>query len=133
MSDTPKQLNEAFVRSLPDKGPVVMVNLVRFRERADDGGSAWEAYLRYSKATMPLVKARGGTALWAGRAEGVAFGAAAAGRWDYVVLVRYPSRQAFLDMMTSPEYAKANIHREKGVEEHVIIASSETYSKFPAQ
>ncbi|MDZ4867233.1 MAG: hypothetical protein SGI91_07940 [Alphaproteobacteria bacterium] len=48
----PKGLNEAFVRELPDNGPVVMVNLVRFRERSRDGnGTGWDAYSRYSKAT----------------------------------------------------------------------------------
>src|SRR4051812_49094486 len=51
----PRDLNEDFVRSLPDEGPVVMVNLVRFRERSLDGqGSGWDAYSRYSKDDMPL-------------------------------------------------------------------------------
>ncbi|TAK45292.1 MAG: DUF1330 domain-containing protein [Betaproteobacteria bacterium] len=127
----PKHLNEALVRSLPDQGPVTMVNLVRFRRRSADGtGTGWDAYLRYSTATMPLIKARGGTVLWAGNAEGLAFGNGANNRWDYVVLVRYPSRSAFLDMMTSPEYATANIDRENAVDDHVIIAATETYSKF---
>jgi hypothetical protein len=46
----PKGLND---------GPVVMVNLVRFRERSRDGnGSGWDAYSRYSKGDMPLLKAR---------------------------------------------------------------------------
>jgi hypothetical protein len=27
----PKELNEDFIRSLPDNGPVVMVNLLRFK------------------------------------------------------------------------------------------------------
>jgi uncharacterized protein (DUF1330 family) len=126
----PRHLNEAFVRGLSDRGPVVMVNLVRFRKRAADGnGTGWDAYLRYSEAAMPLIKARGGTVLWAGKAEGVAYGNGGANRWDYVVLVRYPSRGAFLDMMTSPDYAKANVHRENAVDDHVIIASTETYSK----
>lgn len=131
MADKPKQLNEAFVRTLPDSGPVVMVNLVRFRARAADGdGTGWDAYLRYSAQTMPLITARRGTVLWAGKAEGAAFGGETAGRWDYVVLVRYPSRGAFLDMMNSPDYAQANVHRENGVDDHVIIASTETYSKL---
>ena len=47
-----------------------------------------------------------------------------------VVLVRYPSRAAFLDMLASPEYAAANVHREAAVEKHVIVASRETYSKL---
>ena len=48
------------MRSMPDRGPVVMVNLVRLRDRSADGnGSGWDAYLRYSAATMPLIKALG--------------------------------------------------------------------------
>jgi len=127
----PKHLNEALIRSLPDQGPVVMVNLVRFRKRAADGtGTGWDAYLRYSELTMPLITARGGTVLWAGKGEGAAFGSPVAGRWDYVVLVRYPSRSAFLDMMNAPEYAEANVHRENAVDDHLIIASTQTYSKL---
>ena len=68
--------------------------------------------------------------IWAGDGEAVAYGDAAADRWDYVVLVRYPSRAAFLDMLASPEYAAANVHREAAVEKHVIVASRETYSKL---
>jgi uncharacterized protein (DUF1330 family) len=118
----PKEINAELIASLPDTGPVVMVNLLRLRDRA--------AYKRYSELTMPLIKARGGTVLWAGDGEGVAFGDAAADRWDYVVLVRYPSRAAFLDMMASPEYAAANAHREQAVDKHVILAAAETYSKM---
>jgi hypothetical protein len=33
-------------------------------------------------------------------------------------------------MVASPEYAAANAHREQAVEKHVILASSETYSKL---
>ena len=80
--------------------------------------------------TMPLIKGQGGTVLWAGKAEGVAYGNLGTNRWDYVVLVRYPSRKAFLDMVTSADYTKANEHRENGVDDHVIIASTETYSKL---
>ena len=131
MPAKPEALNEEALRSLPDNGPVVMVNLVRFRDRPLEGeGSAWDAYLRYSQATTPLLRARGATVIWAGNPEGLAFGDLGGGRWDYIVLVRYPSRAAFLDMTTSPEYAAANVHRENGVEDHVIIASTETYSKL---
>ena len=89
-----------------------MVNLLRLRNRA--------AYRRYSELAMPLIKARGGTVLWAGNGEAVAFGDAQADKWDYVVLVRYPSRAAFLDMMQSKEYAAANVHREQAIDRHVL-------------
>jgi uncharacterized protein (DUF1330 family) len=133
MSTGPQGLNEDFVRSLPDTGPVVMVNLVRFKAASVDGdGSGWDAYLRYSKGFATLMKAAGATILWAGKAEGVAFGDAGGRPWDFVVLVRYSSRQAFLDVLTSDEYARANHHRENGVEDHLILSVAETYSKFPA-
>ena len=93
MVERPTDLNEEFVRSLPDDGPVVMVNLVRFRERSlDDRGSGWDAYSRYSKADIPLLKQVGGTILWAGHVEGAALGHLRdPERWDWVVVVHYPS------------------------------------------
>ena len=131
MSDKPKELNEELLRSIPDEGPVVMVNLVRFREQSLDGnGSGWDAYARYSKGDMPLLKKVGGTILWAGHVETAALGDLADDRWDWVVLVHYPSRSAFLEMMTSEEYARINKDRENGVEDHVILAMNQTYSKF---
>lgn len=127
----PKDLNEDFVRSLPDDGPVVMVNLVRFRQRALDGsGSGWDAYVRYSKGDMPLLKKVGATVIWSGTVEGAAFGDLRDGRWDWVVLVHYPSRAAFLEMTTSAEYAAINVDRESGVEEHLILAAKQSYSKW---
>ena len=127
----PKALNEDFVRSLPDNGPVVMVNLMRFRERSLDGnGSGRDAYSRYSKGDMPLLKKVGGTVIWAGAVEGVSLGDLGDGRWDWVALAHYPSRAAFLEMMTSPEYAAINLDRENGVEDHVILCTNQTYSKF---
>jgi len=126
----PSELNESFVRSLPDTGPVTMINLVRFRDEATDGsGTGWEAYVRYSENTMPLIKRRGGKVLWAGNIEGAAYGEVGKG-WTYAVLVQYPSRAAFLDMVTSDDYARGNVHREAAVEDHVILASTETYSKL---
>ncbi|MDB5479356.1 MAG: hypothetical protein JWO83_409 [Caulobacteraceae bacterium] len=132
MSTGPQGLNEDFVRGLPDTGPVVMVNLLRFKPASADGdGSGWDAYLRYSKGFAALMKAVGATILWAGKVEGAAFGNVSERPWEFVVLVRYPSRRAFLEVLTSAEYAKANRHRENGVEDHVILSAAETYSKFP--
>ena len=72
-----------------------------------------------------------GTILWAGEVTGVAIGDDAGDAWDYAVLVRYPDRQAFVDTMTSSEYAAINPDRLAGLDGHVILPVSETYSKFP--
>jgi len=124
-------LNIERLQALPDDGPVTMLNLMRFRERSLDGnGSGWEAYLRYSALAIKLIKARGGTIVWTGQAEAVALGMPDAHRWDYVALVRYPSRATFLDMMTSPQYAAANVERENGCADHAILAVRETYNNL---
>ena len=127
-------LNEQALKALPDEGPVTMLNLMRFRERALDGnGSGWDAYLRYSALTVPMIKARGGTLLWTGNARAVALGTESGNQWDYVALVYYPSVAAFIDMMTSADYEnRSDPHRRNGCAEHVIIATTEAYSKFAA-
>jgi uncharacterized protein (DUF1330 family) len=125
-------LNVRGLEAMDRAAPVVMVNLMRFRERSLDGdGSGWDAYLRYSALTVPMIKARGGTLLWTGNARAVALGAQDGNQWDYVALVYYPSVAAFIDMMTSPDYEnRSDPHRRNGCAEHVIIATSESYSKF---
>ena len=115
-----------------DEGPVVMLNLMRFRERSLDGnGSGWDAYKRYSALTVPMIKARGGTLIWTGDAKAVALGEQDRGRWDYVALVYYPSVAAFIDMMTSKDYEEnSDPHRLNGCEDHLIICTREAYSKL---
>jgi uncharacterized protein (DUF1330 family) len=114
------------------EGPIVMVNLMQFRERSLDGdGSGWDAYLRYSAVTVPMIKARGGTLLWTGEAKCVALGLQTGNQWDYLALVYYPSVAAFLDMMTSPDYENlADPHRRNGCAEHLIICTKGSYSKL---
>jgi uncharacterized protein (DUF1330 family) len=125
-------LNIKGLNALDQAAPVVMLNLMRFRERSLDGdGSGWDAYLRYSALTVPMIKARGGTLLWTGNAKAVALGAAEGNQWDYVALVYYPTLAAFTDMMTSTNYeTQCDPHRTNGCAEHVIIATAEAYSKF---
>src|ERR1700709_923110 len=95
-------LNVRGLEALDHRGPVVMVNLMRFRKRSLDGdGSGWDAYLRYSALTVPMIKTRGGTLLWTGDAKAVALGEVGANQWDYLALVYYPSVAAFTDMMIS--------------------------------
>jgi len=125
-------LNVKGLKETGPEGPIVMVNLMRFRKRSLDGdGSGWDAYLRYSALTVPMIKARGGTLLWTGDAKAVALGEQEGNQWDYLALVYYPSVAAFIDMMTSADYERScDPHRRNGCEEHVIICTKEAYSKF---
>jgi uncharacterized protein (DUF1330 family) len=125
-------LNVRGLETLQHQWPVVMVNLMRFHARSLDGdGSGWDAYLRYSALTVPMIKARGGTLLWTGDAKTVALGEPDGHQWDYLALVYYPSVADFIDMMTSAEYETlCDPHRRNGCAEHVIVATAEAYSKF---
>jgi uncharacterized protein (DUF1330 family) len=129
MEPTRAQLDRLSADDRP--GPVVMLNLVQFRPEAADGqGTGNDAYLRYSQGFIPLLKRGGGTVLWAGDVTGVAIGDDEGDAWEYAVLVRYPSREAFVATITSPEYGAINPHRRAGLSKHVILPVSETYSKF---
>ena len=125
-------LNIKGLEALDAHAPVVMLNLMRFHARSRDGnGSGWDAYLRYSAITVPMIKARGGTLLWTGEARAVALGPQAGNEWDFVALVFYPSVAAFLDMMTSEAYERdADPHRVNGCADHVIIATEQAYGKL---
>ena len=50
----------------PDEGPVVMVNLLKFKDA--------EAYRRYGNAAIEMIEAQGGRILWAGRGQQVLIG-----------------------------------------------------------
>jgi len=106
----------------PDQGPVVMLNLLKFKERATgEEGTGADAYRRYGDAVIKMVEARGGKVLWSGRATHVMIGGEA-DKWDAVALVQYPSPAAFLEMGMSAEYQKIHGHREAGLESTVLIA-----------
>lgn len=117
------------IRALPADEPVVMANLMKFRERSLDGdGSGWDAYVRYSRMANALIKERSGRIVWAGEIRGTTLGPQVHGQWDYLALVTYPGAAAFLDMMTSSAYQEADVHRTNGCEEHMIMAVNETFN-----
>lgn len=113
-----------------DTGPVVMLNLLKFKARAaGEDGSGAEAYQRYGDVVVKMVEDQGGRILWQGRADQVLIGDPAAD-WDSVVLVEYPSRKAFIDMVTAPKYEEAHEHREAGLERTVLVAMTEQFRSF---
>jgi uncharacterized protein (DUF1330 family) len=86
--------------------PVVMLNLLRYRETAApghgvDGLSGREAYGEYGRAFAELNPRFGGTPIWMGRGLNSIIGDE---EWDVVILVRYPTRQQFVDMLNDPDY-----------------------------
>lgn len=113
----------------PD-GPIVMVNLLKYRaqaaypaERAEakEKLSGREAYQRYGMVALQHVMGLGGRIVWGGPQKLVFIGDAQANDWDDIVCVYYPSRQTFLGMTQNPDYLAAHYHREAGLERTVLI------------
>ena len=114
-------------------GEVVMLNLLKFKTSGrEESESGRDAYNRYGDAVVKMVEDRGGRLLWGGSARHVFIGDVDANDWDAVMLVSYPSRQAFLDMVSTPEYEAAHEHRSDGLADTVIIACA-PYPRFRSQ
>ena len=110
-----------------------MVNLLEFdRTGASDGESGQEAYGRYGDAVLKMIEAQGGTVLWFGSPRHVFIGDVDADDWDAVGLIMYPSRQAFIEMVSSPEYGDAHTHREGGLADTVVIACAPRRASRPS-
>ena len=119
------------VRALRDAGPdgpVVMLNLLKFREQANYPAgsphppcSGAEAYRRYQTAFVETVgNVSRAEVVWEGKIDRTFIGDASED-WDKCLLVRYPSRQHFLAMMADATYREALVHRYAGLERTVLL------------
>ena len=117
---TSDQLKELIAAAEQDDGPVVMVNLLAFTE---DGGR--DAYLRYAAAVEPHLNRVGGSLLFAGIAAQTVIGGADSSWWDAILLVRYPSRAKFLEMVMDPEYLEISAHRTTALATSGLVATQE--------
>jgi uncharacterized protein (DUF1330 family) len=116
----------------PDEGPVVMLNLLKFKAADGQGESGADEYAKYGEAAVEMVEARGGKVLWMGRADQILIGDPAED-WDSVALVQYPSRKDFVEMVSTPEYEKAHEHRESGLARTVLIACTERVNRLAGE
>lgn len=118
---TPEQAAAFAASAAP--GPVFMLNLLRFKERADgvDAGlTGAEAYGRYSAAVAAHLQRVGGEIVWAGGCDSALIGPGER-EWDVAAVVRYPSRQAFLDMVGDPGYLREAAHRSAALADSRLI------------
>lgn len=119
---------EAF-KELPRDKPIMMLNLLRFRDKADyeNGREATgaEAYAAYSKESGPIFRCVGGEIIWRGKPELMVIGPADK-HWDMIFVARYPTAGAFLEMVTDPDYRIAVKHRQAAVLDSRLIRTSDS-------
>ena len=105
----------AALAAAPASGAVVMLNLLKF---ARGGGS--KSYAKYAEAFERLLTKHGGRFIYRGRAAELLVGDES---WDAVALVEYPSRQAFAELIGSPEYSAIAPLRQGGLERTILYAT----------
>lgn len=120
---------EAFLARVPADVLVVMLNLLRFRELAKYPAgfdatpcSGQEAYSRYGAVAAQRIASVGGRLLWARSALTTVIGPEDE-EWDSVVLVEYPSKQAFVEMLGQPEYQAVSPHRTAALADSRLVAT----------
>lgn len=108
------------------EGPIYMVNLLKFKERADypDGRpsdlTGEQAYDLYARGVGPLLAKFGGGPMFSAPVTRLMLGEVE-DLWDKVAIAKYPSRAAMLEMMRSPEMQEIGVHRAAGLEGQLNI------------
>ncbi|MFW2350587.1 DUF1330 domain-containing protein [Qipengyuania sp.] len=135
MTDAPTYLDvspQAGARffGTPGDGPVVMLNLLRFRDRADyshardlepeGGATGAEAYARYMAELEPLLTASGGEVLFAGKADAFLIGPDAE-QWDFAMLVKQASKASFLAFASDPAAQRITQHRTAALSDSRLL------------
>jgi hypothetical protein len=108
------------------EGPIYMVNLLKFKERAEyaDGRenslTGEEAYGLYAEGVIKALARVGGSGMFSAKVERLMLGEVE-GLWDRVAIAMYPSRSAMMEMMTLPEMREIGVHRAAGLEGQLNI------------
>ena len=111
-------------------GPVVMLNLLRFRAVADYSHaphlapaapiSGAEAFERYIEHTLPYLHASGGDLVFLATGGPFLIGPETE-RWDLVMLVRQRSVESFMQFANDPEYTAGLAHRTAALEDSRLL------------
>jgi len=102
------------------EGPICMVNLLKFKERAkyEDGRetelTGREACQLYEEGITKLLQQAGGYVGYTSDVQRLALGEVEE-LWDAVVLAVWPSRQAMLEVMQSEAMQEISVHRTAGL------------------
>lgn len=117
---TESQIQRLMMAAQHSDAPIVMVNLLAFN---DEGGR--DSYLRYAEAVQPHLERVGASILYAGNAGETVIGGDEAPWWDAILLVQYPSRAKFIEMVLDPGYREIAAHRTDALATSGLIATEQ--------
>lgn len=125
----PSAANFASFKALPRDEPIHMLNLLRYRARAqypaghpnaEKGWSGRRAYEEYGKTSGPIFRRVGGSIVWRGVFETVVTGPEGM-HWDDGFIASYPDAAAFFAMIKNPDYQQAVINRTAALADSRLI------------
>ena len=111
------------------EGSVTMVHLLKYKAKAEytDGRetelTGAEAYGLYRQKMVDRVSSAGGRLVFAGVARHLVLGEVE-DMWDDVMVVEFPSKETFVEIITSPEMAEWGLHRRAGLAGQLLIATT---------
>lgn len=106
-----------------DDGPVWMINLMRYKDRAEYGDgrettlTGREADDEY--APLGPLAAVGAEIVFVAEVEDQLLGDEP--KWDRIAVVRYPTRASFIAMQQRDDFQRAHEHKEAGMAETIVI------------
>ncbi len=116
------------------QGPIVMLNLLRFRETADYSATpelapetpitGAAAFQRYIEHTLPYLHETGGDLIFLGAGGPFLIGPADE-RWDLMMLVRQTSTESFLAFASHKAYLAGMGHRTAAVLDSRLLPLTE--------
>jgi uncharacterized protein (DUF1330 family) len=109
---TPEQLQR--LRDADDGRPFVLAQLLKFAPGGRD------EYIAYSRDAQRILRGSGATVVYAGECPD-ALGTPESHAWDVIVLVRYPSRAAYVEMLSNPDFQEVAERRRKSLRDAVFL------------
>jgi len=106
--------------NLDPNAPVVMINLLKF-----NNGGGIDSYLRYTREVQPHLERVGGVVRYSGTNPHTIIGDDERPWWDAILVVEYPSPQAFTEMVTDPGYQQVHGHRAAALSRGDLVATSQ--------
>ena len=112
-------------------GPIVMVNLLKFREKAQyaDGRdphlTGRQAYGRYAAEVIKLLPQYSARVVFSGDVTFLALGQVEE-LWDEIAMVEYTDRGCLWAMSMSKDWLAASVHREAGLAGQLNIETTRT-------
>lgn len=132
--ETDYESGKRFYQDFHDKGKVVMLNLLKFREKADYTNleelkpkqeiSGEEAYRLYIDGALPELKKVGSRVIYYGKSKDFLIGPDAE-KWDVVLIVEHQSVSKFMEFTKNKDYLKIAGHRTAALEDSRLLPSTE--------